>query len=94
MASKKTVDHVAEELRKLVEQGLLIFGKDLALKGLKNKTVTKVYICSNLDELSKQDLMYYSKLSDIEVVELDKTNQELGFICKRPHLVSVISVKN
>jgi len=68
-----------------------IYGVEVALKGIKNETLSKVYISFNCHR--KKDLVRLCKVMGVEVIELGKTNAELGILCKKPFSISVISFK-
>ncbi len=62
--------------------------KHLKLGGLKT-----VFVSSNAPVQVKQDVDYYQARFGVEVVHLDKANDELGVICRKPYAISVLSVK-
>ena len=80
-----------EELRKVLNEKKVIFGSERTLKMLKNGKLNAVYVASNCQTKIKEDIKYYAKLSNVNVIELEQANDELGVICKKPFSVSVIS---
>lgn len=72
--------------------GKLVIGTDRALKGLKNGTVAKLYLAKNSPAKLVEDIEYYIKMSGCELIKLEMTNEELGVVCKKPFLISVVSV--
>lgn len=81
------------EIKKLLKEDKLLVGTDLVTKALKNKQVLKVYLAKNTPEIVKDDLKHYGKIVDIEIVQTELTNEELGDICKKPFFISVLGVK-
>lgn len=80
-----------EELRKDLKTKKPIFGSEKAIKELRTGKLTSVYISSNCKEETKEDILHYAKLSNVKVIELSETNEDLGIICKKPFNISVIS---
>ena len=54
--------------------------------------IKKVFLSYNCAENIKKDIIYYSKISKIEVIELAQRNDELGTICKKLFPISVLSL--
>ena len=81
------------DVRTLHEKKRLIIGQERTIKALKSGMIAKVILASNAPKETKADMVYYSALSGIEVVELDKPNEELGATCRKPLPISVIGVR-
>jgi ribosomal protein L30E len=81
-----------DELRKNLKTKKLVFGTDRALKLLKQGRLVKIFIASNASKEIKEDCVYYSGLSGVELENLDIQNDELGILCKRPHAITVIGL--
>ncbi|HLC37690.1 MAG TPA: ribosomal L7Ae/L30e/S12e/Gadd45 family protein [Candidatus Nanoarchaeia archaeon] len=67
-----------------------IIGTDRILKNLKSGKLKKVFLASNCKEETKKDVGYYAKLSNVEVVNLDIPNDELGLACKKQFSISIL----
>lgn len=78
------------ELRKALKEKGLVFGEREIISRLKNNRLKRVFIASNCKESLARDVEYYSKLGKIAVIKLDKTNEELGILCKKPFSISVL----
>jgi ribosomal protein L30E len=39
------------------------------------------------------DIKYYSSLGDLEIITLKRTNEELGVLCKKSYMISVLCLK-
>ncbi len=68
-----------------------IIGFDVAVKNMKNGSVSVVYVASNFLSLNRLRLL--SKTSKVNLVELKEDSKKLGMICKKPFTISVISFK-
>ena len=84
--------NIIEEIKKIAKTGKVIFGREETLKNLKRGTLKKVYLSSNCPQELKQDIAYYAELSATEVVQLPIPNDELGTMCRKPFVISVMSV--
>ncbi len=91
--SKKDKEHpLSSAIRLAVESGKVDFG---SRKGLKNSVSGKVklfVLASNIPSGVKEDVLKYSKTSEIPIIEFDGNNMELGSICGKPFSVSLLSV--
>ncbi|MBR9690732.1 hypothetical protein GOV08_03530 [Candidatus Woesearchaeota archaeon] len=85
-----TEETVVEEIRKLVEENKAVIGTEKTIKELRTGRISKVFIAQNTNEEVKADLKKNSKISGIEVVELEIKNDEFGTICKKPFPISVL----
>lgn len=83
-----------KEIRENLEKDNLLFGRDETLKGLKNKTLDKVFISKNVDEETRNSLAYYANLQEIDVVNTNLTSIDLGTLCKKPFSVSMLGLKS
>lgn len=81
-----------EVLKKELKNENIKFGTKLALKRIKNGNVSKVFIASNCPNEIREEITHYSKLGKIEVYELEETNEEIGFICKKTFSIDIVSV--
>lgn len=90
--AKKTENKQIEEIRKYIESEKVIIGTEVTLKKLKSNDLNKVFLSSNIPEDIKEDIMHYSSLQDIEIINLDILNDELGVICKKPFSVSLLGI--
>ena len=90
MPKKKTI--TSTEIKSLIKTKKIIIGSERTIKNLKLGKVEKVLISSNCSESMINNLTYYAKLSNTEVIKLDYTNEEIGVICKKPFSISVLSI--
>lgn len=83
---------VMEKLKKdlLDNSEKLIFGAERSLKLLKNDRLKAIYVASNCMDAVRDGIKHYEK--EVEIVELDATNNEIGVVCKKPFSVSVIGL--
>lgn len=81
------------EIKKLVSENKCFIGTQQTLKGLRNGTVSKVYVTSNAPETVQGDINHYAKIADVEVEVIDLSNEQLGDLCKKNFQISILSVK-
>ena len=82
----------AEEIKKMLKSGNLIFGTERTIKGLKSGKVQKVLVSSNCPANVEKNINYYAGLSGAEFHKLEYPDEELSVICKKPFSISVLSV--
>jgi ribosomal protein L30E len=94
MGKKKKIEsEEITQIRKAVEGDSAVIGTKRTLKGIRAGDVASVYITKNVPTYVKEDLHHFCETAEIQLVELDITNKELGVVCKKPFLISVLSVK-
>ena len=81
-----------QEIRKLMSEGKVTLGSKVVIKKLKNGLIEKVFLSKNCKEDLKQDIEKFAKLSSVEIINVEMTNEELGTFCKKPFHVSVVGV--
>lgn len=86
-------DHISE-IKKLLDSESLIIGSERALKALRANELKKIYLATNPKVEVKEDILAYANLANVEIVELDIPNDELGVACKKPFAISVIGLRS
>ena len=81
-----------KDLKTKIQQGKVVIGIDRVMKELKAGHLSKIMLASNCRQDLKKDLTYYAGLSSVPVVELTLDNEELGVLCKKNFMVSVIGL--
>ena len=94
MAKKKELSKDIQELKELLKTDKGIIGRDKVLKELKSGNLVKIFVASNTPASLIDDLIYYSKLVNVELVNLSQDNEGLGILAKKNFFISVIGVKN
>ena len=94
MAKKKEIDKNIEEINKNLNNGKAIIGANETLKNLRRSKVKKIFLCSNLADSIKGDIVHYADIAKTEVVELNYPNDELGAMCKKPFSIAVVGILN
>jgi large subunit ribosomal protein L30e len=92
MAKTTTLDNNLAELKKFLKAGKVILGRDKTIKMLRFGNPVKIFLANNCPVSVQNDIMHYAKLASVPVVVLTQPNDELGTLCKKPYLVSVLSV--
>jgi len=78
-----------EELRKALKEKTITFGTEKTLKLLRNGKVKKVFVSSNCSAPVKDTVKHYAKMNNVEVVQLELPNDEIGLACKKHFSISV-----
>ena len=77
------------DLREDLKKKKPVLGLERALKKIRNKKVSRIYVASTSH--AKDDLARLGKSMGAEVVFVDENAKELGIICKKSFSISVIS---
>jgi large subunit ribosomal protein L30e len=83
---------IVDEIKKIVKTDKAIVGTNETIKALKTGRIAKVFVTSNCPAEVRKDIGYYAGLSKAEIVELPIPNDELGVVCRKPFLISVLGV--
>ena len=78
------------ELKKMIEGSNMVLGTDKTLKLLKQNKIEKILLSNDSD---KQVLDKIRNLSQkVEVIQLDKSKENIKEICKKQFNISVIGI--
>lgn len=83
---------VEDEIVSAVEEDEAFIGTEETIKNLKKGDVKKVFMSLNVPKDIEEDIEYYSEDQDVEIIDLDLSNKELGTICRKPFSISVLSM--
>jgi len=83
---------VEKEINKAMEEGKLVIGKERTVKYLKNGKVKTVILASNVPKDILIEIEHNAKISKADVVRYEGNNKELGALCRKPFLVTVVSI--
>ncbi|MEM0026338.1 MAG: 50S ribosomal protein L30e [Ignisphaera sp.] len=89
MSAQQSLDNI---LRFVARTGKIVVGFKETLKNVKMGRLKFVVITSNIPEAMKNDLEYYAKLSNIEVIVYPGTNRDLGALLGKPFSVSTLGI--
>ncbi|MBN2422831.1 ribosomal L7Ae/L30e/S12e/Gadd45 family protein [Candidatus Woesearchaeota archaeon] len=81
-----------DNIKKLIKENKLIIGTEKTIKELKHGNLEKVYLSKNTPADVVEDINYYSKLTNISVIQLELANDEIGILCKKSFSISVMGV--
>jgi large subunit ribosomal protein L30e len=84
--------NVEKEIRTAVDTGEVIMGERETLKAVKAKGVKLVICASNCKKDLKNELEKHANIGAVPVYKFDGSSLELGAVCGRPHLVSMLGV--
>jgi ribosomal protein L30E len=80
------------EIKKLLKENKLVFGKDEVMKGLRSGRFSKIYFASNCPAALRDDVTHYASIAGVEMAEVGLQNVELGDVCKKPFSIAVIGL--
>lgn len=76
-----------------VKTDKLLIGAKQSIKALRKEALSKVFVASNCPRPLVEDLNHYASLDGIPVEKLNIACDELGTLCKKPFMVSVVGLK-
>lgn len=77
-----------------IATGKVVFGANEAIKSAKTGKAQLFIIAANSPIQIRQDIEYYGKLSQIQVVAYDGNNFDLGRACGKRFPVGALTIKN
>ncbi len=75
-----------------ISTGKVKLGYNAAVKNVLSGKVKITIISNNLPINSKKILLRNCKISQIPIIQYEKTGFDLGAACGRPHIVSTIAI--
>jgi large subunit ribosomal protein L30e len=82
----------SREIRRAADTGKVIFGTRRTMRAIRNKDTKLVIVASNAPQEILEDIERYSKLAKIPVHHFMGTGIDLGTLCGKPFIVSVMSI--
>ncbi len=82
-----------KEIKKAIEEGKLIIGSREIIKKLKMDKLNLIVVAKNCPENIRKDLEYYSKIAEVDVVEFDGTERDLGIFCGKPFPIAAVAIE-
>ncbi len=74
-----------KEIKGALKGNRLIVGSREVLKNLRRGKVEAVFITSNCPKHLESRARYYSRLSEVKIVEFGGNSMQLGEVCGRPY---------
>ncbi len=81
-------------IRVAVDTGNVTLGSEKSIQGLKLGKGKLVIIAQNCPRDIQEDVMHYSKLSEIPVYNYQGTSVDLGSVCGKPFTVATLTIKD
>jgi len=83
---------LVKTVRTAVDSGNVILGTKQTLKEVISGDAKFIVVASNCEKNSKEDLLRYAKISGVEVQDFDGSGVELGEVCGKPYIISMLAV--
>ncbi|MFQ5975583.1 MAG: 50S ribosomal protein L30e [Candidatus Hydrothermarchaeales archaeon] len=84
--------NVERAIRTVVDTGEVILGAKRSIVSVMDKNAKLVIISSNCPKDQKEDLLHYADLSKVHVYEFEGSSMDLGAVCGKPYVVSMLAV--
>ena len=78
------------ELKKALTEKSLVIGSRNTINKMKNGKLKVAFIAENCREDIRKDVEHYAKLNKIEIIRINKSNEEIGVLCKKQFSISVL----
>ena len=86
--AKKDID----EIKKLIKTDKLVMGTKSTIKNLREGKLAKVVLSSNCPEDVEEEITNFADLTKVNVTKINIPNDELGVLCKKQFLISVLGI--
>jgi large subunit ribosomal protein L30e len=83
---------IGREIRKAAETGRVLFGTKRSIQAVKTGEAKLIIMASNTPSQTREDLEYYTGMTDIPIHYFEGSATELGTLCGKPFIISVVSV--
>ncbi len=81
-----------KSIRAAVDTGKVILGERETIRAVRNGDVRLAIIASNCPPALKEELMFCAKISGVHVYEYPGSSLELGSVCGKPFVVSMLGI--
>ena len=81
-----------KELTKAIQQKKAVIGSKLVLKKLKTGGLSRIYLSRTSSQELRDDVAYYAKIADVEVIQSDQTSADFGILCKKQYNIQAIGI--
>lgn len=85
---------VSKEIRRAVDTGKVSFGFKSAEKILSHKNPKLIVISKSIPKLHSEKIMHYSDVSEVPYYFFEGTAHDLGAVCGKPFVVSVLTIED
>ena len=89
--AKTKTDPQVVEIQKNIDN--MIIGTKRSIEELKKGKVARVYLSSNCPDEVSEDIKRYAEMADIPITELNYSNEQIGLLCRKPYMISVLSLR-
>ena len=80
-------------IRVAVDTGTVTLGSDKSIQALKLGKGKLVIIANNCPDEIREDVMYYSQLSEVPVYTYEGSSVDLGSVCGKPFTVATLIIR-
>ena len=84
---------ISKSIRIAVKTGVVVIGFESTLKAIKKGKARLVILARNPEEDLREQIEYYSRLSQIPVYEFKSSSWDLGSTCGKPFMISTMAIQ-
>jgi len=89
---KEFREKLSSNIRLVLKTGKLVMGFRNVVRVLQRETVKMVIMAHNIPKENKAIIMYLCAIGNIPLAIFPGTVKELGEVCGRPHVISVLAI--
>ncbi|NVM54043.1 MAG: 50S ribosomal protein L30e [Candidatus Helarchaeota archaeon] len=84
--------NVENAIKIATKTGFVQIGSKKSIRLVKNEEAKLVLVANNCPKEILEDLKIYCKFSNIPIYQYKGSNWDLGFLCGKPFMISVLSI--
>lgn len=84
---------VGKAIATTMKTGKVLLGANSAINTAKAGKAKLIIVASNCPPRNRQDIEYYCKLSNIPMIIYKGSSIDLGAVCGKPFMVSVLTIR-
>ncbi len=85
--------NVTKAISTAVKTGKVSFGTNSAVQNAQTGKVKLIILASNCPDAIRKEIEYYSKLSNVPLINYKGTSLDLAAVCGRPFGISALSIR-
>jgi large subunit ribosomal protein L30e len=84
---------ISKSIRIAVKTGVVAIGFESTLKAIKKGKAKLVILAKNPEESLRDQIEYYSRLSEVPVYDFKSSSWDLGSTCGKPFMISTMAIQ-
>jgi large subunit ribosomal protein L30e len=81
-------------IKSAIKSGKVYFGSKQSINAVKTGKAIAIIQAFNVSKKIKEEIQYYSNLSKIPIYTYPESAQDLGLLCGKPFMVSIMTIRS